>query len=301
MSERSTSGQPAAQGNPAGEQSKPGANSQPAGGSLLGPERRTRILGIVREQGAVRVSELAELLGGVSLVTIRKDLRELERQGLLQRSRGGAVMPDVGYEIAFERRSRERLQAKQALARAAASVTQDGETILLDSGSTALELAYAIIRLNRRVTVVTPSPSLALVFSRLGGLPVVMPGGLLLRESMALVGPEAVEGLSRLYADKLFLAASALDMDAGLFDTSPLIAQTKQAMIRAAAQVYLIADSSKVNRRSVAHIAGWDVIHTWFTDDELAAPVRETLERRGTRVVTASLHTGNRDGRWGQA
>ncbi|MEW6046528.1 MAG: DeoR/GlpR family DNA-binding transcription regulator [Bacillota bacterium] len=274
-----------------------GPTARPGGGNLLGAERRSRILSILRQQGAVRVSELAGMLGGVSPVTIRKDLRELQRQGLLQRSRGGAVMPEGGYEIAFERRSRERLHAKQALAQAAAAVVQDGETILVDSGSTALALAHAIMALNRRVTVATPSPHLALLFSRAGGLPVVMPGGLLLRESMALVGPEAVEGLSRLYADKLFLAASALDVEAGLFDTSPLIAETKRAMIRAAAHVYLIADSSKMNRRSVAHVAGWDAIDTWFCDDELAPSVREALERKGVRVVAAPSKGAHRAGR----
>jgi DeoR family transcriptional regulator, aga operon transcriptional repressor len=247
-------------------------------------ERRQRIIELLMNQGAVRVQELSDLFM-VSEVTIRNDLDIMARDGQLRRHRGGAIAaPLPNLSIAFERRASLNLEKKRQIGRAAAQLVSAGDTIIMDSGTTLVEMSKSL-NTSDKVTVVTNALNVA---TQVGALPnalVILPGGTLNRETISTFGPETERSLSNHVVQKAFLGIQAIDPELGLTDTSSEIAYVKQSMIRAARRVILLADSSKWRRVAFVKVVPLSAIHTVVTDSDLPDEARAAIERVGVELI----------------
>lgn len=222
----------------------------------LAEGRREAILELLQAQRAVTVAELEERFG-ISPMTARRDLAELERQGSARRTHGGAVLPSTSsHEDSFSARMATATAAKRALAVAAAATVEDGEALFLDSSTTAYHLAEVLIRDDRPVTVVTNSlPIIDLVSSNgRETIELIAAGGQLRRISRSFVGPVAVEALKRHWTDRAFLSVKGIAPDGTLTDADPLEAEVKRAMIAQAGQATLLVDGGKLDRRGLSVI-----------------------------------------------
>src|SRR5215208_2597562 len=201
-------------------------------------QRRQEMLRAVRS-GSTHVTELAVNFG-VSEMTVRRDLRELARAGKVERVRGGAV--NAGWEPPFEQTVVERYAAKDRVGAAAAALVEDGQTVMIDIGTTTLQAARHLH--GRDITVVTTSLA---VFEELVPDPAIellLPGGIVRRNYRSLVGVIAEDSLRKLKADVLFLGTSAVDAELGVWDSTMVEVPIKRAMIDAAETVALLADSA---------------------------------------------------------
>ncbi len=262
---------------------------RPAPRRLLGEERRRRIAEYVRAHGSATVGELASRFG-VSTVTLRTDLAALARGGALARSHGGALAP--AQDPVPETPLRERLalhhDEKLRIAAAAAATLRDGETLILDSGSTTAAMAELVPGLGlRSLTVVTNALNIAMALSEAPGVRVLMLGGMLRPLSHSLVGPDAGKMLSRLDADRLFLGADGIDPEAGVTTTDPMEAQLNACMIEAARETVVLADGSKFGRRGLSAIAPVERVARIVTDDGAPAAMVAAFRARGIEVVQA--------------
>jgi DeoR/GlpR family transcriptional regulator of sugar metabolism len=249
-------------------------------------DRRGRIATLVRQRGSVRVQELAELFQ-VSPVTIRTDLVQLEKDGQLVRDRGGAVAAaERSALVAFDTRSSLHLQAKQQIGRAAAALVAPGDTILMDAGTTVVEMVPHLPQAGP-LTVVTNALNVGLALQSRRDTRVVLLGGTINYATFGTLGPLAEGELERLVVEKLFLAAETIDNGAGVTDSTIEIAQLKRAMVRAARQVILCADSSKWGRLGFIKVAPLSAVHTVVTDAGLPQADQLALERLGIHVVIA--------------
>lgn len=249
-------------------------------------ERRAAIVDLVRESGAVSVGDLVQRFG-VSDVTIRNDLDVLARQGLVIRQRGGAIAQvETVLARAFDQRSNVNLKAKLRIGTFAARLVQPGDTILMDAGSTVMEMARRLGDLGP-ITVVTNALNVASQIIHCPKAHVILLGGSLTPETISTVGPLVEQSLSDLVVAKLFLAAHTVDVDGGIVDTSVEVARVKRAMIEAAGEVILLADSSKWTVRSpnaYARVAPLTAVQTVVTDGGLPPETRDAMERLGVRV-----------------
>jgi DeoR/GlpR family transcriptional regulator of sugar metabolism len=247
-------------------------------------DRRARIVELVRQQGSARVSELAERFG-VTPVTIRSDLAQLEREGALVRDHGGAVASaPASALIAFEQRTGMEREAKQRIGEAAASFVEPGDSILLDAGTTVVEMVRHL-RQQTPLTIVTNALNVAAELRNLSGAEVWMLGGTLNYATFGTLGPLVEQSLRDLVVQKLFLAAESIDPVFGVTDSTLEIAQVKRAMAGAARQIFLLADSSKWRRSGFIKVLPFSAIHTLITDDGLPDQARRAVEQAGVRLL----------------
>lgn len=222
----------------------------------LAEGRREAILEVLQAQRAVTVAEIEERFG-VSPMTARRDLAELERQGHARRTHGGAVLPSTSsHEDSFSARMATATAAKRALAVAAAALVEDGEALFLDSSTTAYHLTEVLIRDDRPVTVVTNSlPIIDLIAGNAREtIELIVAGGQLRRISRSFVGPVAVEALKRHWTDRAFLSVKGIAPDGTLTDADPLEAEVKRTMIGQAGKATLLVDGGKLDRRGLSVI-----------------------------------------------
>lgn len=253
--------------------------------------RRQRIVELVQREGEQRVAELAARFG-VSTVTIRTDLDSLEKEGRLARAHGAAIAPPapaggaalVTALLRVDERATLHLDQKRRIGRAAAAGVAPGDTILLDAGTTSVEIARRIARLEP-LTIVTNALNVALEFGAVPGQRLILLGGAYHAGSSSTVGPLAVQALSELAVGTLFLGTQALDAAAGLTDSTMEIAEVKRAMIRAARRVVLVTDSSKWGRASLHRVADLEEVDALITDEALPAEARELCARLGVELV----------------
>lgn len=257
-----------------------------AGGRLLGESRRGKILEWLREEGSARVSALAAAFD-VSEVTVRQDLEKLEADGHIVREHGGAYLKSVPDQVrAMALHHQENREAKRRIGRAAATLVEDGETIIIDSGSTTTEVAANLFG-RRDMTVITNALNIALMLGAEPGFEVHMTGGHFKAPTLSLSGERAASFFDGLYAQKLFLATGALDVEGGL--TYPALADiaVKRAMIRSAQSVFLVADSSKIGARSFCVLGGLEDVDVLVTDDAIRDEHRKAIEAEGVRVIVS--------------
>lgn len=247
-------------------------------------ERRERITAIVAREGAVRVGDLSRLFG-VSEVTIRNDLESLARQGVLVREHGGAIANSGStLSLAFGQRAQHNEEIKRRIGYAAAQLVQPGDTIIMDAGTTLMEMAKNLSN-HSPLTVVTNALNVATQVGSLPDVNVILAGGALSRETISTIGALAERDLNDLIVDKLFLGAHVVDMKAGVSDVSVEVARVKMAMIRAARQVILLADSSKWGRKAFARVVPLSRVHTVITDAGLAAATIKQLKKLEISVI----------------
>jgi DeoR family transcriptional regulator, aga operon transcriptional repressor len=243
-------------------------------------DRRQILMDRVREHGYVTVGGLAREFC-VDGSTIRRDLAHLERAGLIRRTHGGVLPadPEDAVDIPYNVRQHDRLRVKAALASAAAQLVDDGQTVLLDSGSTMYHLAAAL-RARQHLTVITND---LYVGVRSAGHPtnrLHVLGGTALETVYTLIGPETVTALAGLHVDWTFLGAEAIDANIGVTNINAIEVPVKRAMIEAAEHVVLVADSTKFGRRALSPVCSIADLSMVLTDDELPAASRAAFGPR---------------------
>jgi len=250
---------------------------------LLVEERRRRILALLAERGRVTVNELADRFG-VSAVTIRGDLDVMADAGQLVRAHGGGV-PRLDHDIPITIKETLHRAEKQRIGRAAAHHVREGDTIILDSGTTTAEIASCLkSRVPGRFTVITNALTIAAGLGQHPRIRVVVIGGLLRQTSQSLVGPQAEQALAGLRADRLFLGVDGFDPDVGLTTPEPLEAQLNARMIAIAREVIVVADASKFGRRAMSVIGTLDAVHRVITSRGADPRMLRTLRARGIAV-----------------
>jgi DeoR family transcriptional regulator, aga operon transcriptional repressor len=268
------------------------ASTQGAAGGDTEPgppvaERRHRIVELLREHGKVTVEALAARFA-TSAVTIRSDLAALEADGALERTHGGALLrrEDADQPIAVKQTLHHA--EKVRIAKVAAGLIQDGETIILDSGTTTAEIAKQIRRLEvHSINVITNALNIASLLADVPAVRLIMPGGILRPESNSLSGHIAEAALANLQADRLFLGADGLDPERGVMTPHLPEAQLNAKMIEISRQVIAVADSSKLMRRNISLIARVEQLHMLITDAAADPDVVAELRRRGVEVRLA--------------
>jgi len=254
--------------------------------------RRSAILQRLRKDSSVNVAELSRDFG-VSEVTIRKDLRILRERKLLIRVHGGAIQrTSINAEQEEDRNFNfKRLvnaHEKRAIGRLAASHIQEGDTILVDSGTTALEVVKNLDAFHD-LTIITNSVNAMIEALRYKRFKVILLGGTVRGSSYSTVGPLAESNLKLFYCDKLFLGVDSFSLEGGLSTPSVEEASTNQVMISRAREVYAVFDSSKLNKRALAFIATPDKIGTVITDSRLPAGVRSQLKALKINIETVPV------------
>jgi DeoR family transcriptional regulator of aga operon len=251
---------------------------------LLIDERRGQILELVRRQRRATVAELADRFQ-TSLVTIRGDLAALAADGALVRTRGGALPLRDDEEMPINVKETLNPEQKQRIAAEAAGLIRDGETILLDSGTTTFAIARQIRDLPLAgINVITNALNIAMLLSDVPGVRLIMLGGVLRPESNSLSGYMAEHAIANLQADRLFLGVDGLDPEVGLMTPHLAEAQLNSKMIQISRQVVAVADSSKLLRRNVSVIARVEQLHVLITDSAARPEVVEELQGRGVEV-----------------
>ncbi len=251
---------------------------------MLNEERRRHILEVLNRDGRVLVVDLAKQFR-TSQVTIRKDLDALQAQGRIYRSHGGALPSRESALDDPTLREKEKLHRKQKLqiAEAAAGMVQEGQVVILDSGTTTTAIARAL-REFENLTIITNAVNIA---AELAGsaLEVILTGGTLRKNSFSLVGPIAEEALRRLNGDILFLGVDGFDVQHGLTTPNLLEAKVNRAMMDVARKVVAVCDSSKFGRRTLSSIAPPSGIHHLITDRGIPKPDLAALRKAGMQVT----------------
>lgn len=254
---------------------------------LLVAERRHRIMELLRAHGRVTVEALAARFV-TSAVTIRTDLTVLEAGGSLERTHGGALRRRDDDDQPLPVKRTLHHAEKVRIAKVAASLIEDGETLILDSGTTTAEIARQIRSLeDRSINVITNALNIAVLLVDLPFVRLIMPGGILRPESNSLSGRMAEVALDGLQADRLFLGADGLDPERGVMTPHLPEAQLNAKMIEISRQVIVVADSSKLLRRNISLIARVEQLHMLITDTAANPDVVAELERRGVQVRLA--------------
>jgi len=248
-------------------------------------EREQAILLALEDAGRVQVNELAARFG-VSAVTVRKDLDALERRSLLRRIRGGAVSAGNTDEGAWAMRVRHGVEAKQAIARAAAELVRSGDVIALDSSTTAYHLAREIVD-RRNLVVITNGLRTAQLLMQESTAMVLLPGGTLRRSAESLVGPigDLLAGRGRI--DKGFFGLVGLSASLGLLEVSADEAHTKSFIASACNEVYGLFDSSKASRFALHPFVPVDRVTALYTDSDIPPSFVTEWQRRGVETRVA--------------
>lgn len=252
--------------------------------SILNEERRRAIVDFVNQNGRALVRDLAGKYDS-SEITIRRDLELLHNRGLLYRTHGGALPIRAGTESDRNLTEREMQHPREKLriAAAAAKMVSEGQSVVLDSGSTTTAIARAL-RDFHHLTVITNAINIA---SELSGttIDVILTGGMLRTNSHSLVGPLAEESLRRLKADILFLGVDGFDTQTGVSTPNLLEAQLNRLMVQIAARVIAVCDSSKFGRSSLSSIVPLSNIHGVITDKQIPGQHLRALKKAGIETI----------------
>jgi DeoR family transcriptional regulator of aga operon len=253
--------------------------------SLQATLRHQAIVDTLNARGNVRVGDLADQLA-VSAVTIRADLDYLEAQQLLRRTRGGAVpVRPRRFEQPLELTSQDNPEAKKRIARVAAGMVRDGETVIIDVGSTMTELAGALPPTLSDVVVVTNALNIALALETHPGVTVVVTGGTLRPMQHSLVAPYGSLLLGHMNADVAFVGCNGVHPEKGFTNTNLAEAEVKHAMIEAASRVIFVCDSTKLMNVATAKVAAMEDADLLLTDDGAAPETLRALRRSGLEVM----------------
>lgn len=240
---------------------------------------------LLQETGALRIAELSQLLD-VSDETVRRDLAVLQEQGLLTRTRGGALVESVRLETSFQRRMRDNGAEKREIARIAAGYVEDGSTIIIDSGSTMAHLVSQL-RSKRDLVVITNGINHVEDLLSNPSLTVVVTGGMVRRVTRGAAGPLAVESLASLHADHTFLATHGFSAEAGMMYPSFDEVAVKRAMISAGAEVTLLADGTKCGRASMVKVAPLSELSRIITSLPISEAEQGRIRDLGVELIVA--------------
>ena len=241
---------------------------------MLAIERKNEILDKLRAEQRVLVSDLAAYYH-VTEETIRRDLDKLEKEGYATKTYGGAILGNsTKTDLSYTIRNKTNVEAKNQIAAIASRLIEDGDHLMLDDSSTSLYLAKKL-KEKKNLTVITNSVELVVELNGVEGWTIILTGGRLKPESLALVGDQTQQILRHYHVDKAVMSCKGLDLEAGVTDSSEFHSQTKQSMLHCAKKRILILDSSKFDKVSFIDIAPLDAFDTVVTN---AAPSRAWLD-----------------------
>lgn len=246
--------------------------------------RRAKIIEMLERDGRVNIPVLSHMYK-VSDVTIRNDLNQLEQKALLVRTRGGAIKNQhVSTDIKLSEKATRQFAEKQLIGKKAASLIKNGETIILDSGTTTLEIAKNIFQFEN-LTVITNALNISVLLADAPNIKVIVPGGFLRENSLSLVGPSAEESLRNYYCDKAFLGVDGIGAQYGISTPNFEEAHLNRVMIEVSKQAIVVTDSSKFSKRSFAFITSIDKIHTIITDTNVPQDAMDLLNSSGVELI----------------
>jgi len=233
-------------------------------------ERQKKILGLIQRRGRLRISELTGLFG-VSEVTLRADLSALERQGHLKRTHGGAVLRERSIfpgkvSLSFGDKVVPRLEAKRKIGRKAAEMIEDGMNVLLDAGTTILEIARNL-KNHRDLTVITDSIPVAIELCNSEGVTVILTGGMLRSASLAVIGPESWSILENIHVQRSFIGAQGVSLEHGFFCGNIIEGETKKRMMACAEETYVVVDHSKFGMTGLVPFAAFEDVGHLLVDE----------------------------------
>jgi DeoR/GlpR family transcriptional regulator of sugar metabolism len=253
---------------------------------MLAVQRRRKILDLLQEEGSARVSTLSRMFS-VSEPTIRQDLERLEDEGFITREHGGAFLKSVPQQVKkLSLQHQENLEKKTIIGRRAVELVQDEDSIILDCGSTLTEMARCLGE-KRHLQIITNALNIALLLGTEHSFDIMLTGGEFKAPTLSLTGDRAAAFFDRIHVRKTFLAVGGISLDAGL--TYPGFADlpVKRAMIDAASEVFLLADSTKFGKVSFASLGPVELVKTIITDNGITPEDRAALEARGVNVIIA--------------
>lgn len=241
------------------------------GSDMLAIERKNEILDKLRAEQRVLVSDLAEYYN-VTEETIRRDLDKLEKEGYATKTYGGAILGNsTKTDLSYTIRNKTNVDAKNQIAALASRLIEDGDHLMLDDSSTSLYLAKKL-KEKKNLTVITNSVELVVELNGIDGWTIILTGGRLKPDSLALVGDQTQQMLRRYHVDTAVMSCKGIDLEAGVTDSSEFHAQTKQSMLRCAKKKILILDSSKIDKVSFIDIAPLDAFDIVVTNTAPSKP-----------------------------
>ncbi|OPJ56816.1 DeoR/GlpR family DNA-binding transcription regulator [Alkalithermobacter paradoxus] len=253
---------------------------------MFAEERKSHIAQMIKNGQSVRVNELAQLFD-VSESTIRRDLKELESSGEIVRTHGGAVSnANTNFEPSFSEKQDKHLYEKENIGKAAATLIEDGDTIILDSGTTTQYVAKYITAKN--ITIITNSVNLANELSNRNDIEVIVTGGMIRNTTKSMVGPVAENTLKHFVVDKAFIGANGVSQKFGITTPNMLEASVKKSMIENSKTTYLLVDSSKINEESFSFIAPVSKIDYIVTDEKISSEDIAMYENFGVKIIRAN-------------
>jgi DeoR/GlpR family transcriptional regulator of sugar metabolism len=251
---------------------------------MLVEERRNRLLDLVRIRRFISLPELAEELE-VSESTVRRDVEQLEEQGTARRIHGGVLYAGASPKLPYyEDRQSTSWDQKREIAKRAVELIEDGDTLLLDGGSTTYEVARLLV--GRRLHVVTNSLPVTNLFASDTNSDLVMVGGNICPRTGVALGPIADKMIASLRVRKTILSVAAVH-DEGFFNNNMLLAETERAMMKAADRVIVVVDSSKFGRQSLVRLCDLDAVHTLVVDHGISDDWRSKLLATGVELFIA--------------
>lgn len=248
-------------------------------------KRHGEILRLLQEEGTLSIADLAARLG-VSLETVRRDVKPLTDHGQVLRMHGAVALPAHVGEAPFERRMRENAAAKRAIAGHVAATIRDGDSIMLDTGTTTSFLARELVG-HRRLTVVTNSSDIARTLATVNGNRVYMAGGELRPDSGAAFGVSAIEFVSRFSVTHAVISAGAIHASQGVMDYDLEEAEFARMVLTRGERRVVVTDCSKFGRRGLVHVCGFSGFDELVTDEAPPAEIAAALDAGTARLVVA--------------
>ncbi|AKH98972.1 transcriptional regulator, DeoR family [Hoeflea sp. IMCC20628] len=256
-------------------------------------KRHTEIMRILSDEGTVTISGLAARLG-VSLETVRRDVRPLTENGSVLRIHGAVGLAGQVGEAPFQRRMRENADAKRRIAREMAKLIHDGDSVMLDTGTTTSFVARELLG-HRRLTVVTNSSDIARTLATVNGNKVYMAGGELRSDSGAAFGVSAIEFIAKFSVGHAIISAGAIDAESGVMDFDLEEAEFARMVLTRGANSYVVTDRTKFGRRGLVQVAGFDAIGHVVTDEPVADDIAAALDEAGTQLIVGGTAAASVD------
>ena len=252
---------------------------------IFAEERQNKILSLLRIKNKILVNDLCEEFG-VSSATIRNDLNQLEKSGLLRRTHGGAIpSTKIMEELTSSQKDKTNFDQKKRLAEYAEGFIENGDTIALDTGTTTYALACALAN-KKNLTVITADIRIAALLEEFSGVSVVLAGGELRKGFSCTTGSITNKTLSSLKVDKIFLATNTVDSDGILFTPDIEQAYVKQTLISMGKEIFLLCDSSKFGRQSFSRFGSISDIDYIITDTGFDPDILKDLDMNEITVIT---------------
>ncbi len=253
---------------------------------MLANQRREKIFELIQEDGSAKVINLAKIFK-VTEVTIRQDLEKLEKDGLVIKEHGGAFLKDIKDQVqSFSLGHKENIDKKELIAKKCIEFIENGDSIILDSGSTTTEIAKHLKGF-KQLTVITNALNIAMMLGAEPGIELIVTGGEFKPPTLSLTGQKAADSFKGLNVQKLFLATAGISLKAGL--TYPSISDlvVKKAMIEAADTTYLVADSTKIGKSAFASLGALSLIDYIITDNGIEEKHKEIFRNNEIELIIA--------------